>query len=67
VESQTQKDLFQASNDIVVNPESEPAIILCFHYLRAAKNRIKCKKFVLPMIIIRTINTTRNNQFSVKQ
>jgi hypothetical protein len=43
VESQTQKDLCQASNDAPVNPESEPEKILCSHCLRTAKNGIKCK------------------------
>jgi hypothetical protein len=43
VESQTQKDPFQASNDVSVNSESEPEKILCSHCLRIAKNGIKCK------------------------
>jgi hypothetical protein len=43
VESQPQKDPCQASNDVSVNPESEPEKILCSHCLRTAKNGIKCK------------------------
>jgi hypothetical protein len=43
MESQTHKDSFQTSNDVVVDPESEPEKVLCSHCLRNAKNGVKCK------------------------